>query len=114
MVKPKTMWYRQYGRERQLLGALLERPRAETREPVDPLERTTMFAYDTPTETSTESEHAPVVESEPHWKGPFAEYDRYGELTGAGYVRCSACNVEVIAGETRHATHREGCDRDSE
>ena len=82
-----------------------------TREPVDPLERTTMSAYDTATETSTESEHATVVESPPRWKGPFTEYDRYGEPTGAEYVRCSGCGVEVLAGDTEHATHRDGCDR---
>jgi len=46
----------------------------------------------------------------PRWRGPFTEYDKYGEPTGAEYVRCSACGVEVIAGDTQHATHRDGCD----
>ncbi|MDB9235815.1 hypothetical protein [Halorubrum ezzemoulense] len=44
------------------------------------------------------------------WKGPFPEYNRYGEPTGARYVRCSECGVEVLEGETEHATHRTGCD----
>ena len=69
-----------------------------------------MSTHDTTTETSTESEHVTVVESAARWKGPFTEYDRYGEPTGAEYVRCSACGVEVLAGDTRHATHRAGCD----
>lgn len=43
------------------------------------------------------------------WKGPFTEYDRYGEPTGATYVRCSECGVEVLEDETAHATHRDGC-----
>lgn len=43
------------------------------------------------------------------WKGPFTEYDRYGEPTGAKYVRCSECGVEVLEGETDDATHRDGC-----
>jgi hypothetical protein len=69
-----------------------------------------MSAFDTATESSTESEHATVVESAARWKGPFTEYDRYGEPTGAEYVRCSGCGVEVLAGDTQHATHRDGCD----
>lgn len=44
------------------------------------------------------------------WKGPFTEYDRYGEPTGARYVRCSECGVEVLEDETDSATHRDGCD----
>ena len=44
------------------------------------------------------------------WKGPFTEYDKYGEPTGARYVRCSACGVEVLTGDTEHARHRDGCD----
>lgn len=44
------------------------------------------------------------------WKGPFPEYNRYGEPTGARYVRCSECGVEVLAGDTEHASHRAGCD----
>ena len=44
------------------------------------------------------------------WKGPFTETDKYGEPTGARYVRCSECGIEVLEGETEHATHRAGCD----
>ena len=31
------------------------------------------------------------------WAGPFTEYDKYGEPTGAKYVRCRDCGVEVLA-----------------
>jgi hypothetical protein len=44
------------------------------------------------------------------WNGPFTEYDKYGEPTGARYVRCSECGVEVLEGETATATHGAGCD----
>jgi nitrite reductase/ring-hydroxylating ferredoxin subunit len=44
------------------------------------------------------------------WKGPFTEYDKYGQPTGARYVRCSECGVEVLEGDTEHATHGAGCD----
>ena len=43
------------------------------------------------------------------WKGPFTETDKYGEPTGARYVRCSECGVEVLEGETEHTSHRDGC-----
>ncbi|EMA72725.1 hypothetical protein C462_00517 [Halorubrum distributum JCM 13916] len=26
------------------------------------------------------------------------------------FVRCTECGVEVLAGDTCHATHRDGCD----
>ena len=42
----------------------------------------------------------------PEWRGPFTEYGPRGEPTGAEYVRCSGCGVEVLAGATEHATHR--------
>jgi hypothetical protein len=43
------------------------------------------------------------------WKGPFAEFDRYGEYTGASYVRGSNCRIEVIVGNTNPVTHHDGC-----
>ena len=43
------------------------------------------------------------------WKGPFTEYGPRGEPTGARYVRCSECGIEVLEGETEHASHRDGC-----
>lgn len=43
------------------------------------------------------------------WQGPLAERDRYGEYTGASYVRCPDCGIEVIVGDTNRATHRDGC-----
>jgi len=69
-----------------------------------------MSAYTPATEGRTETEHATVVEEGPRWKGPFTEYDRYGEPTGERFVRCTGCGVEVLAGDTEHATHRDGCD----
>jgi len=66
--------------------------------------------YGTNTKTSTETEHAIVVESPARWKDPLTEYDRYGEPTGTEYVRYSACGVEVIASETEHATRYNGSD----
>jgi len=69
-----------------------------------------MSAYDTTDRESTDTEHATVVEEGPRWKGPFAEHDKYGEPTGARFVRCTGCGVEVLESDTRHATHRDGCD----
>lgn len=44
------------------------------------------------------------------WTGPFAEYDKYGELTGARYYRCRDCGVEVHEDIDReHVRHRDGC-----
>lgn len=60
--------------------------------------------------TATETNHAVVVDAPARWEGPFAERGKYGELTGARYVRCSSCGVEVLAGEREHASHRGGCD----
>jgi len=45
------------------------------------------------------------------WKGPFTEYNKYGEPTGERYVRCSECGIEVLEGATdRRLAHRGGCD----
>jgi len=71
-----------------------------------------MSTYEPSDKGRTDTEHATVVEDAPRWKGPFTEYNRYGEPTGAEYVRCSSCGVEVLAGETRHATHRDECPLD--
>jgi len=61
--------------------------------------------------TATElTDHTTVVAAPARWEGPFAERDKYGELTGAHYVRCSSCGVEVLTGGREHATHRDGCD----
>ncbi|MFC6764182.1 hypothetical protein [Natrinema soli] len=43
------------------------------------------------------------------WKGPFAEYDKYGQLTDAKFYRCRDCAREVVTGRKEFATHREGC-----
>ena len=44
------------------------------------------------------------------WKGPFTEYNKYGEPTGERYVRCSECGIEVLEGATDRVTHYGGCD----
>jgi len=45
----------------------------------------------------------------PEWVGPFTEYDRYGEPTGARFVRCPECGVEVLDDERATASHRPAC-----
>ncbi|ELZ01578.1 hypothetical protein C480_17872 [Natrialba aegyptia DSM 13077] len=48
-------------------------------------------------------------ESDDPWKGPFPEFDKYGNPTGADYVRCRDCGREVIADRKSHVSHRDGC-----
>ena len=55
-----------------------------------------MSAYDTSAEDSAEPEHATVVKSPARWKGPLIKYDRYGEPTGAEYIRYLPCSVEEV------------------
>jgi len=43
------------------------------------------------------------------WTGPYVEYNCYGEPTGARYVRCSGCGIEVLTGGEENAPHRDGC-----
>lgn len=52
-----------------------------------------------------------VLEVEPvRWDGPFTEYDRYGRPTGASYVRCGDCGIEVVTSQKdADVQHREGC-----
>lgn len=45
----------------------------------------------------------------PEWVGPFTEFDRYGEPTGARFVRCPECGVEVLDDERATASHRPAC-----
>lgn len=59
--------------------------------------------------TTTTDAHATVAETADTWSGPHQERDRYGHLTGAAFVRCRDCGVEVPAGQRERATHREGC-----
>lgn len=52
-------------------------------------------------------------ESDP-WKGPFAEYDKYGELTGERYYKCRDCGREALESIGRDAVgHRDSCRFDS-
>jgi len=45
----------------------------------------------------------------PEWVGPFTEYDRYGEPTGARFVRCPECGIEVLDDHRATASHRPAC-----
>jgi len=41
--------------------------------------------------------HTTTTETnQPRIEGPIAEFDRYGDRTGAEYYRCSGCGVESI------------------
>ncbi len=68
------------------------------------------------TQEGTDDEHNPhddaVIlddgDADP-WKGPFKERDKYGQLTGAAYLRCRACGVEALTGRKDAVRHREGC-----
>lgn len=61
---------------------------------------------------AAETDHAEVVDdgddTDP-WNGPFTEYDRYGQPTGARYVRCRDCGVEVIVGGAGPGVHADDC-----
>lgn len=43
------------------------------------------------------------------WSSPLPERDAAGAYTGAEYVRCTGCDIEVLTDERAHATHRVGC-----
>lgn len=45
----------------------------------------------------------------PTWIGPFDETDEHGDRTGAAYVRCRSCDVEVLVRDRATATHRPEC-----
>jgi hypothetical protein len=50
------------------------------------------------------------ADAAPTWKGPFTEYDKYGQPTGAEYLRCRDCGVEVVTSvDTETVAHRDGC-----
>ncbi|ELY84289.1 DUF7389 domain-containing protein, partial [Natrinema gari] len=43
------------------------------------------------------------------WKGPFPEYDKYGNTTGCSYVRCRDCGREALSGRKEFVSPRDGC-----
>jgi predicted nucleic acid-binding Zn finger protein len=45
----------------------------------------------------------------PRWIGPHTEYDKYGEPTGAHYLECSSCGVQVLSGRQETAYHTPDC-----
>jgi len=46
----------------------------------------------------------------PTWSDPQNETDKHGRPTGARWVRCIDCGVEVLVRGRDHATHRPECD----
>lgn len=70
------------------------------------------IATDGGTTVREASEGAEVLEGDAvdPWKGPFAEYDKYGEPTGSHYYRCRDCGREVHEDIDRELVeHRDGC-----
>jgi hypothetical protein len=45
----------------------------------------------------------------PTWSDAHDEHDRHGRPTGARWVRCRDCGVEVLVRDRDTATHRAGC-----
>jgi hypothetical protein len=43
------------------------------------------------------------------WSAPRPEVDKHGRPTGAYYVKCFECGVEVLQGQQGRSVHREGC-----
>jgi hypothetical protein len=43
------------------------------------------------------------------WQGPYDERNRLGKKTGARFVRCCHCGIEVLVRDCGDATHREAC-----
>lgn len=60
---------------------------------------------------SSDGDDSEILESDSsaRWEGPHTEYNQYGEPTGAQFVRCSDCGIEVLTGGEAHATHRADC-----
>lgn len=58
-----------------------------------------------------ETDHAEIVDDGAGdvWNGPFTEFDKYGQPTGARYVRCRDCGVEVIVGGAGPGVHADDC-----
>ena len=50
-----------------------------------------------------------LTEETVDWNGPFVERDAYGAPTGATYLTCPACGIEVLTDSRTHATHRQEC-----
>ena len=74
-----------------------------------------MFTNATTAEESTGLTSSAAIESRadtddvPEWEGPFTEHDKNGAPTGAAYVRCPECSIEVLTGSKNLAAHRDGC-----
>ena len=103
------MYLTQYDRDRSALQDVLKRPGGwNTR--VGPSGAKEYVGIRHPAQSATDTEHATIVEEGPRWKGPFVKYDCYGDQTGARFVRCTGCGVEVLQNDTVHAIQRDGCD----
>lgn len=107
------MYLTQYGRDRSVPQGVLKRP-GDWNTRVGPSGAKDYVRIRHPAQSATDAEHATIVEERPRWKGPFMEYHRYGEPTGARFVRCTGCGVKTLIDDSRHATHQDGCDSGSE
>lgn len=73
-----------------------------------------MSTYETHTQEGTDEiieadDEGEVLEDVVNWSGPFDEFNQYGNPTGATYVRCSDCGIEVLTDSKNHASHRPAC-----
>ena len=59
--------------------------------------------------TSTTRPVGKKPDEAPTWSDPRNETDKHGRRTGARWVECLDCGVEVLVRGRDHATHREGC-----
>jgi len=88
------------GVETPALRGVTVRPPGPTGGPGSTIQRKPMSTQ------TTQRENATV---EGVWTPPRTEHDRYGRPTGARYVECTDCGIEVLTGHTATATHRPGC-----
>jgi hypothetical protein len=64
-----------------------------------------MSVYESATQDGVE-----VTKTTDTFEGPFPEFDKYGNPTGAYYKRCNGCGVEVLEDTPETAVaHRDGC-----
>jgi len=50
-----------------------------------------------------------IATDQTEWVGPLTEYDQYGQPTGARFVRCRDCGVEVLTYGKEDVDHRPEC-----
>jgi len=58
-----------------------------------------------------------TTDDDTQWTDPIVETDKYGQPTGAKFVRCVGCSLEVLAGHTDNveaADHDDYCTADAD